>query len=211
MTVVATKTVKACTVCASPKRTEIDLLLEIRSKRGSLPNGQRVNGEYLYALLREWEVFGEQQDMSIEASLKNHWRKHVEVITEAGEKKKEVAADEAEAMALLARDPESMNVEAYLHRIIQIDAAETEARIARGEKSGVTKDHALKAAQELSRRGANQATGELMKTLGGALAEAFRPKDTPALPAPAPELPSGTPTVIDVEYHDAELAFGDDA
>ncbi len=210
MTVIPLKTINSCTICKHARRTDIDVLLERRSNRETLPNGVKINGEYVYRILREWGVYTNQVDMTIEAGLKNHWRKHVQKLDQEKKADEETQKKKDDAMALLARDPETMNVEAYLHRIIQIDAAETEARIAAGEKSGVTKDHALKAAQELSRRGANQAQGDLLKALAGGIAHAFGPaREQSQLPPAHAALPDGTPTVVDGEFHEVEEAFGE--
>lgn len=208
----ATKTEPRCAICSSPHRADIDLLLEKRSNREKIGD-RKVSLDYVTEYLAELGIYKGNAASTIEESLQGHLRKHCERVNEATTAATDAANSEKQAAMLaqvdelLARDPSTVDIESGLRRIIQIGLGEVEARLARGERSGVTLDHALKAAQELARRGQNEQQASLLRTLADGIGTALggAPKELP----PGQPVIDATPaeyTPIEVE---PEEAFGE--
>lgn len=212
MTVLQIKSEGRCHICTSPERLAIDGLLEKRQLRERDAEGNRITLVTIEKVGRALGIWTVQKDATIWDSLKVHWRKHCEFVT-ADELVAKVEATEAEKTELeeqikelLARDPATVSVEGVMRRIIQVGGAELEARIARGEKTGVTYDHIMKAAQELGRRNQQEAQNELLRTLTGGLGMAL------GAPRPQGELEAGEAEEAEYELPtpEPEEVFGDE-
>lgn len=165
MAVIASKHEPRCKLCSHPQRPEIDRLLEMRSKRQTV-DGVRVNAEYVIERLREMEV-----DNPTEDNIKDHWRKHCTVTTDGSiEAQQQAAANEI--LKILAQGG-SVDINSDLDKLWAIGRAEIEARVSRGERSGITPDIMLRIAQEKTRRQHNETQDELLKALTGGIAAAI--------------------------------------
>lgn len=166
MAVLAIKTEPKCKLCTHPNRPEVDALIERRSNREELEDGTRVNLEYVLARFRELGV-----DNPTEENIKNHWQKHCQKTTSGTV----IATQDAAAEKLLAimRGDIVVDVNADLDRLWAIGLAEIEARLSRGEKSGITPDVLLRVAQEKTRRAHNETQSELLTALTGGIAGAL--------------------------------------
>lgn len=174
MAVLATKTERRCKLCTHPRRADIDALLERRSNRERDEAGSNINEEYVLKQLGDWGVHNPTPD-----NIKAHWKRHCEVITSKTlEATQKVALEKSRE---LIEGGKHVDVDENLRWLVTVGRAEIEERIVRGEKSGVTIDHVLKATAELTRRSHNAAQHDLLKELTGGIAQ--------ALTAPKKELP----------------------
>ena len=77
-----------CKLCKSPRRLEMDALLEMRSNGESDKAGNRVNFEYVAAQYAAWHAdAAKPADRKLtEENVKGHWKNHCEKVTpeEAG-------------------------------------------------------------------------------------------------------------------------------
>lgn len=168
------KTEPKCRACTHPKRDKVDELLEKRSNRQTTP-------ESFEAALVALDAGDLKAD-----SLKNHWRKHCEVISE-----EEAAATEAITAAIteglkekLSRG-ETVSPDDVLDAILAGGMAELEWKLEHDGKLGITVDHLLKAVGEKTKRKQNESQQKLLDALGGGIGMVFeKALGTPAkLPA----------------------------
>lgn len=186
MAVLQIQTGARCKLCQHHRRIDIDALLEARSRRRSDDDGNKINLAYVLAKFAEWGVENPTAE-----NVTVHVKKHLEFVDDQVQQTAEKVAQER-ARELLARAGD-VNVEDKLKWLIEVGIAEVEERIARGEKSGVTLDHVMKAAAELQRRSHNESQHALLGALVGGIGQALLPaKERAALNEP----------IIDAEYED---------
>jgi hypothetical protein len=191
--VTALKHEPMCKLCRHPRRTEIDQLIELRANRTRDPE----TGKLAYTMpvviekLAEWGVDNPNED-----NVKNHWRKHCEMIKDGAAAAHGVAvvANTDDMLAIL--DKSDGTVDGYLRSVIELNAGAIRAKILRGEAPGVTVDHALKAVAELTKRSHNEAQHNLMEALAGGIAHAIDGKKDPK------QIPSGDYEIIDAEIEE---------
>lgn len=186
MAVLATKTEPKCKLCSHPNRAEIDALLERRSNGELDDQGRRFNADYVIEILASWGV----TNPTIE-NLKNHWRKHCEVVSAEEAEQVETALSELNQEMLAILDESDGTVDADLKAIFKLGMKRIRGKVLRGEDPGVTLDHQLKASAELTKRAHNESTRELLGQLGSGLALAL------SQPRPARQIEGAE--VIDVE------------
>lgn len=192
MAVLATKTEPKCKLCRHPNRAEIDALLEKRSKGETDDQGRRFNQEYVLEILATWGVKNPTAE-----NIKNHWRKHCEVVSAETVEEQEQALDELKTQMLAILDESDGSVDGDLLATFRLGIARIRGRILRGEDPGVSLDHAMKAAAELSKRQHNEAGRELLGALVGGIGRALaEPRQPKQLDQPA--------EVIDVEVEAVE-------
>lgn len=172
MAVLATKTVPSCKLCRHERRTEIDALLERRSLRQKDDQGQTINAEYVFSVLREWGVENPNQD-----NLKIHWKKHCEVVSEKEVEDVEKALDALQTEMLAIIEASDGTVDGDLHAIRKLGMQRIKQRILQGQDPGVSLDHLLKADAELTKRQDNESKHALLSELtGGITAALAQPK-----------------------------------
>lgn len=168
MAVLVIKSEPKCKLCQHPRRVEIDELLELRADRARDKDGNFTHTtDQVIAMLRaDFEVENPTLD-----NLKIHWRKHC-ARTQATTA---VAAQEAAADKLIQilTGEVKVDVDTDLDRLWAIGLAEIEARISRGERSGITPDLMVRIAQEKGRRQHNEVTHELLTALTGGIGQAL--------------------------------------
>jgi hypothetical protein len=164
--VLAKKTELRCKLCRHERRAEIDALLELRSLRRKDEAGVLVTLAVVLAQLAEWGVENPTED-----NVKGHWKNHCEQVSE-----QQVADDTAQRediiAKLLAGELDHVNVDEYLRLIVSVNHYELVERVKKGEKTGVTIDHSLKAIDGLTKRRHSDATADLFRAIGGAVAQA---------------------------------------
>lgn len=181
----AADTVLRCKLCAHEKRTEIDALLELRSKR-------QKNTKEVLAELEELGVENPTLD-NIKGHLGQRGNKaHTVFITEEQqESTQEVREAALEGLKQRIASGEPVNADHVLDTLVHIGMTDLEARLRDGASSGITIDHILKAIGEKTKRKTNEAQDELLKGLGaaaGAMAKKLMPADEqPAIEGEAEE------------------------
>lgn len=173
------KTEPRCKICTSPHRGEIEDLIALQQRRGSLDDGTRVTMDYIKALAPERWGFRLN-----DPNLTTHGTKHFK----AGDP--QVLANRHEDAKLQlqeqARRGEIDRVAAddYLEQVIGIAAAKIKA-----DPNSVTVDHGLKAVAELTKRKSDDAQQRQFELAGLGLARALgvadKLADKIATPAPA--------------------------
>lgn len=184
--VVPIKTEPRCKLCSHSEREFIDKLLLRRSEREKDEKGHAINLEYVLDVFREIGVVNPTED-NIKGHLKNHTRFELERVVEEQEK----------ARGEVAKRKGPVSIDDFLDRIIQLGESDLEVRLEQTGKSGVTVDHALKAAQIKSQRRQDEATKQLLGGLGAAIGAAVVGK---ALENAKPQ-----PELADVEIEEAEV------
>lgn len=168
MAVLAIKTETKCKLCVHTHRPEIDAWIERRSNREVDTDGVRINLEYVLEKMRGLGV-----ENPTEENVKNHWQKHCARTADTTVVATKTAA--AEALIKILSGEVTVDVNRDLDRLWAIGLAEIEARIAAGERSGITPDVLLRVAQEKTRRAHNETQADLLTALTGGIAAAFRP------------------------------------
>lgn len=163
MAVLAKHTELRCKLCASEHRAQIDALLERRSKRERDEEGNAINLDYVLVELARLGVENPNAD-----NVKNHWKKHCEYVSEA-EVAEQQEAVEGMVEKMNSGELEFADADAALDWIITQGVTEAEAKLRLGGKVGITIDQVLKAIDSKTRRKQNEAQGELLRGLGGAL------------------------------------------
>lgn len=190
MAVLQVATGARCKLCQHPRRNDIDKLLEQRSRRQKDADGQQINREYVLARLAEWGVENPTTE-----NVSNHVKKHLSFVDDTVQAQAMEAVQQKMAEALERRGTDFDSVEGKLRWIVDVGIGEIEERLMRGEKSGVTLDHVMKAAAELSRRSHSESQRELLGALVGGIGHALGGgKPQAALPEPA----------IDAEYEEVQ-------
>lgn len=159
---VAAKTELKCKLCRHANRREIDDLLLKRSRREKDEGGRLINLEYVLAALRGLGVQNPTED-----NIKNHWRKHVQVVSA------EVVEKQEENRRSAVADDSPVDVDAVLDRIVKAGMSDLETLMAETEKSGVTVDQVLKATQIKTQRKQDEAAKKLIGGLAGAIGGAI--------------------------------------
>lgn len=173
MAVLATKTEPKCKLCSHPNRPEIDVLLEKRSKGETDDKGRRFNGEYVLEILATWGV----KNPTLE-NIKTHFGKHCEVVSATTAEEAEKALSDLNQGMLAVLDESDGSVDSDLRAIFKLGLMQIRGRVLRGESPGVTVDHSMKAAAELTKRQHNEAGRELLGALVGGIASAIaKPKE----------------------------------
>lgn len=165
MPILATKTELKCKLCSHPERTEIDRLIELRSRR-------ELNLEGLLAKMRELQVTNPTKE-----NVTLHLRKHCQIVTE-----EEFEAQQKQKADLTTKVAEICEKEfgaGWQDRILTNDEYLIFVRICsqydlwlkvqNGEKTGATIDHGLKAVGEGTKRKSSEAEDEMKKGIGHAL------------------------------------------
>lgn len=168
MAVLPIKTEPKCKICVSEHRAEIDALLERRSNHESDSAGTRINAAYVLARMAEWGLRNPTED-----NIKNHWRKHCEVVSGAEKEEVDAALSELNAEMLSVLDASDGTVDGDLRAIFKLGMKRVRGRILRGEDPGVSIDHALKASAELTKRQDNEAKHELLSALTGGIVQSL--------------------------------------
>lgn len=166
MAVLQIATASRCKICQHARRADIEILLEKRSRHERDENGERINLEYVKRKMAEFGVPNPTDE-----NVKNHVQKHLEFVDDTIQAQAIQASQQKAKEMRAAR--EGGSVEADLRWIIDVGIGEVEERVARGEKSGVTLDHVMKAAAELSRRSHSESQRELLGALVGGIASAL--------------------------------------
>jgi hypothetical protein len=163
MAVIAKHTELRCKLCASDQRERIDALLERRSKRERDEEGNAINLDYVLVELARLGIENPNAD-----NVKNHWKKHCEVISE---QEKTEMAESVEGLVEKLNDGtiEFADADAALDWIITQGVTEAQTKLQLGGKVGITIDQILKAIDSKTRRKSNEAQDELLRGLGGAL------------------------------------------
>jgi hypothetical protein len=164
--VLAIKNEPKCKLCQSPRRAEVDVLLERRSNLETDGIGKRINLAYVLAAFAEWGVTNPTEE-----NVKTHWRKHCEKIESGVVEQMQTAA--LQALDRMERDGVVVNVNEDLDWLWAIGIAEIRERVARGDRSGITPDLLLKVAAEKTRRQHNESQEELLRSLAGGMAQAL--------------------------------------
>ena len=174
MAVLALKTEPKCKLCSHPNRAEIDVLLEKRSKGEFDDKGRRFNADYVLEILGGWGVVNPTLE-----NLKNHWKKHCELVSaeEAEQVASQLSELNAEMLAIL--DESDGTVDADLRAMFKLGMKRIRGKILSGNDPGVTPEMSLKAAGELTKRAHNESTRELLGTLAGGLALALAQPQQP--------------------------------
>ncbi len=200
MAVLASKSEPLCKLCKHPKRAEIDAILELRSNytRGDdLPDGKKGpllwTAEKVIEQLVEWGVHNPHI-----GNLKVHWKRHCTVVSEQSI----IQAQSATLVKLdeLRSGGRHADPDEVLRLIITVFNEELLEKIARGDRSGVTGDLAMKAQAELTKRQHSETQNELLTLFGQATASAIK-----AIADPRAVRQIEGAEVIDAEYVEVEV------
>ena len=161
------KTENRCKICSSPHRKEIEDLILRRSDRIKADDGSKVNLDYLLAAMAQYGIENPTAE-----NVKGHWKNHIEKVPA-----EEVAAD-IEVIEAAVQEMESGNfsfedLDEGLRFFFTVGIRNLRRKIAAGEDPGITHDHLLKTAGEITKRRTNDAQAELMKALGGGIERVF--------------------------------------
>jgi hypothetical protein len=195
MAVLQTVSRTNCKICSSPERRRIETLLEHRHHRRKDSNGVRINLEYVKARMLELGV----KNPTLE-NVTLHVSRHMEFV-EDSRKLHKLDSGRKTALKLRTGTPH-VDIDENLRWMISVGRSEIEDRLIRGEKSGITTDHILKATDALTRRQHNEAQHELLGALVGGIGHAIG-----AVPAQAL---NPVPEAIVLELEAAEIAEFED-
>lgn len=182
-----------CKVCRSPERAAIDTLLGLRSESKVLPDGTRVNLEYVLKRCAELGIENPTKE-----NVATHFRRHCEYIKDSDAAEQEERVQET-AAKLLSGELQFADLDESLRWLFTVYIEEQREKVKRGENLRLTHDQAMKIAGEMTKRKQNDAQESLMEALGqgiglafGALAEAVHPAiDGGVVEAEYKELPAG--------------------
>jgi hypothetical protein len=189
MAVLQLKSVGRCKICSSPHRRSIETLLEHRSHRRKDTAGKRITASYVMDKMAEFGVVNPTVE-----NITIHTSKHIKFVADSKELHK---LDSGRRMAVKLREGvPPVDIDENLRWMISVGRSEIEDRLIRGEKSGITTDHILKATDALTRRQHNEAQHELLGALVGGIGHAIG-----AVPAkPVNPVPDGI--VLELEAGD---------
>jgi hypothetical protein len=167
MAVLQTKSHGGCKICKSPARRQIESLLEHRHHRRKDTDGVRINIDYVKAKMAE---FGIENPTTENVTL--HQSRHMQFVADSKELHK---LDSGRKTALKLRNGNTphVDIDENLRWMITVGRSEIEDRLMRGDKSGITTDHILKATDALTRRQHNEAQHELLGALVGGIGHAI--------------------------------------
>ena len=174
MAVLAVKSAPRCKLCKSPRRAEMDALLEMRSNGQSDKAGNRVNFDYVARVYAEWHDGGKLT----EENVKGHWKNHCEKVTpeEAGALQEAEAAVNEEKAAVFERvlGPDwrerAKTPDEYLEVLRELAFLELHEKAKSGAALGLTIDHALKGVDSSTRRKQEETTAAILRQLGAGMA-----------------------------------------
>jgi hypothetical protein len=158
---------KRCKICASPHADAIDALLLKRSKREKDAEGKTVNLDYVLAAMTEYGIENPTLD-----NVKGHWKNHRQVVSEEEVAEQTERLNEA-IQQLESGEFEFEDVDEGLRFFFSVGMKDLKRKVAAGELSGITHDHLLKAAGEITKRRQNDAQQELLRALGGGIQQVF--------------------------------------
>lgn len=185
MPVLPIKTEPKCKLCKSADRAEIDALLEKRSRREQDPGGNQINEAYVLERLAEWGIPNPTAE-----NLKNHWKKHCQVISEGDALRGEEADAKRDAAAIAVFErvlgPEWETVTPTPEQILELQRALFPFQIRRdleaGRPLGITWDQVRSGIDSSTRRRQEENTGKLIGALAGGIAQALGSKpEQPAI------------------------------
>jgi hypothetical protein len=200
MAVLQTVSRTTCKICSSPHRREIETLIEHRHRRRKDIDGVRINGEYVKARMAEFGISNPTTE-----NLTIHTQKHMQFVEDSKQLHK---LDSGRRTATKLRNgTPHVDIDENLRWMISVGRSEIEDRLMRGEKSGITTDHILKATDALTRRQHNEAQHELLGALVGGIGHAIGAVPAKAVnPVPDAivlELEAGD--IIDAEFQPAAI------
>ena len=166
MAVLQVAAVKRCKICSSPERNRIETLLDHRHHRRKDLSGETINIRYVLKKMGEWGIVNPNLD-----NITIHQRKHMRFVEDTATLSK--INNGLKTHAKLKAGGGQVDVDENLRWIINVGRSEIEERMIRGEKSGITTDHMLKATAELTRRQHNEAQHELLGALVGGIGHAI--------------------------------------
>jgi len=186
MAVVAIKTEPRCKLCTHPQRSDIDALLERRSRGDLDDKGNRINQEYVIKVFAEWGVKNPTKE-----NLTTHFGKHCEVLEDEAAVEREKELDEIHQEMLDALDNSDGSIDGDLEAIRKVGMRRIRKLVLEGRDPGITNDHLLKAVAEQTKRSSNDAARSLLGQLAGGMVQALATRQEPR------QLPAAE--VIDVE------------
>lgn len=175
MAVRQTTTAPRCKICQHERRSDIEALLEMRSRGESDHEGNRVNEKYVLAALERMGVVNPTKE-----NITVHFKKHCEVVDEETAALEEgvaakVAAEKLRLFEeLLPGWPERQptpDQEIELLRALYI--FELRERVAAGLPANITHDQYRAILGESTKRRANEAQQSILGQLGEALGRAL--------------------------------------
>lgn len=166
MPVLPIKTELKCKLCKHPEREAIDALLEMRSNRQKDAAGVLVNEAYVKDFLLKAGVDNPTLD-----NIKNHWKKHCEVVKE--ETKEALEGEREKAIADLMARAHEMSLDDLMEWVARQGVHEAMLRELLEGKSGVTLDHSMKAVDTITRRKQENGQRKFFEALGGGIAKAL--------------------------------------
>lgn len=166
MAVLQTVSNGRCKICQSPERHKIEAMLEHRHHRRKDLEGNRINSAYVIKRMAAWGIQNPNED-----NINTHQSKHMKFVED--NKKLSMVSNGRQTTAKLNAGAPHVDVDENLRWIISVGRSEIEERMIRGDKSGITTDHMLKATAELTRRQHNEAQHELLGALVGGIGHAI--------------------------------------
>jgi hypothetical protein len=167
MAVLQTVSNGRCKICQHPERRRIETLLEHRHHRRRDASGERITAAYVIRKMGEWGMPNPNLD-----NINLHQSKHMKFVEDT---KKLHALDSGRKTHVELKNGTRphVDIDENLRWMISVGRQEIEDRIIRGEKSGITTDHVLKATDALTRRQHNDAQHELLGALVGGIGDAI--------------------------------------
>lgn len=177
MAVLPLKTAPKCKLCQSPRRPDMDALLEMRSLRKKDAAGNDVNFDYVAARYAEWH----EGEKLTKENVSGHWKNHCELVEAsvvdalgAAEQRLENAALEAvERILGPDRHTKTPTVDEMLELRRALYALELEAKAVAGAPIGLTHDHASKDFDSSTKRKRNEEMAGALELLGAGIGRAL--------------------------------------
>ena len=188
MAVLPVKTEGRCKLCQSPRRADMDALLEMRSLGLEDDAGARVNLDYVIERYAEWHDGAKLT----KDNCTGHFKRHCQLVEpdvvdslEAAERHLDNAA-----LAIIERvlGPDRHEKTPTVDEMLELQRAlylvELEAKALAGAPLGLTHDHAFKAADTSTKRKQEEATSIVLRQLGAGIGQALlgaavKPKELP--------------------------------
>jgi len=171
------KTAPKCKLCQSPRRPDMDALLEMRSLRKEDAAGNLVNFDYVAARYAEWH----DGEKLTKENVSGHWKNHCELVEaetldslQAAEQQLGNAALEAvERILGPDRHTKTPSVDEMLELRRALYALELEAKALAGAPIGLTHDHASKDFDSSTKRKRNEEMAGALELLGAGIGRAL--------------------------------------
>lgn len=176
MAVLAIGSHPRCKLCSHTQRPAIDALLEMRSRRQTDEKGENVNLDYVLRVLTEWGIENPNED-----NVKNHWKKHCQLVDEADAAKIEGEADALTEARVAVWErifgEDWMTGSPTPEQILEWQRAEylftQYARVKAGKETGISHDQLDRAINTTTRRSSEEKADSLVKMLGEATGTAL--------------------------------------